>query len=336
MECVTPRRGLSLVRMSLTWRPLTLDDMPRLAETFAAAERVEPIEEHYSAEDLAEEIGTPTVDLPTASTSAWDGDKLVAYGLLRRRDAANPVHMMRAETLVHPEYRDDAIAAHLTGWFEEAGKRLHAKSHPDVPLELHAAANTKQRWLSEVLAGSGYEHARWFVDMRADLGSIPPVKPLPEEFPLVTYEDKYEAFTLRSRNETFADHWGSTEQSPEAWRHLVVGGKDFQPDLSFLLLSPERDRVVAMVLSAFFASDAAATGVKDLYVSHVATDAALRGRGIAGALLGHTIVEAKAKGFQRASLNVDQDNTHRALGVYERVGFSEHQRWAGYVKSIVN
>ncbi|ANN19185.1 acetyltransferase [Amycolatopsis orientalis] len=320
--------------MSLTWRPLTMDDMPRLAETFAEAERVEPIDEHYSAEDLAEEISSPNVDLPTATISAWDGDKLVAYGLLRRRDAANPAHMVRVETLVHPGYRDDAIAARLTGWFEEAGKRIHAKSFPDAPLELHAAANTSQRWLSGVLVASGYEHARWFVDMRADLASIPPVEPLPEEFPLVTYEDKYEELTLRSRNETFADHWGSTAQSPEAWRHLVVGAKDFQPDLSFLLLSPDRDKVVAMVLSAFFASDEAATGVKDLYVSHVATDAGLRGRGIAGALLGHTLVQAKAKGFQRASLNVDQDNTHRALGVYERVGFSEHQRWAGYVKPV--
>ncbi|WP_037313856.1 GNAT family N-acetyltransferase [Amycolatopsis orientalis] len=320
--------------MSLTWRPLTMDDMPRLAETFAEAERVEPIDEHYSAEDLAEEISSPNVDLPTATISAWDGGTLVAYGLLRRRDAANPAHMVRVETLVHPGYRDDAIAARLTGWFEEAGKRIHAKSFPDAPLELHAAANTKQRWLSGVLVASGYEHARWFVDMRADLASIPPVEPLPEEFPLVTYEDKYEELTLRSRNETFADHWGSTAQSPEAWRHLVVGAKDFQPDLSFLLLSPDRDKVVAMVLSAFFASDEAATGVKDLYVSHVATDAGLRGRGIAGALLGHTLVKAKAKGFQRASLNVDQDNTHRALGVYERVGFSEHQRWAGYVKPV--
>ncbi len=320
--------------MSLTWRPLTLDDTPRLADTFAAAELVEPIDEHYSAEDLAEEISSPNIDLPTASTSAWDGDTLVAYGVLRRRDAANPAHMVRVETLVHPGYRDDAIAAHLTAWFEETGKEIHAKSFPDAPLELHASTNTRQRWLTDVLVDAGYGHARWFVDMRADLASIPPAKPLPEEFPLVAYEEEYEAMTLRSRNETFEGHWGSTEQSPEAWRHRVVGAKDFQPELSFLLLSPERDRVVAMVLSAFFASDAAATGVKDLYVSHVATDAALRGRGIAGALLGHALVQAEAKGFQRASLNVDQDNSHRALGVYERVGFSEHQRWAGYVKPI--
>ncbi|MFC3456572.1 GNAT family N-acetyltransferase [Amycolatopsis speibonae] len=320
--------------MSLIWRPLTMEDMPRLAETFAAAERVEPIGEHYNAEDLAEEIGSPNVDLPTATTSAWDGDKLAAYGLLRRRDAANPAHMVRVETLVHPEYRDDAIAAQLIDWFEKTGKEVHAKSFPDAPLELHAAATTKQRWLSDVLVDAGYEHARWFVDMRADLAAIPPAEPLPEEFPLVAYEEKYEEFTLRSRNETFADHWGSTAQSPEAWRHLVVGGKDFQPDLSFLLLSPARDRVIAMVLTAYFASDEAVTGVKELYASHVATDASLRGRGIAGALLGHTLVQAKAKGFQRASLNVDQDNSHRALGVYERVGFSEHQRWAGYVKPV--
>ncbi|WP_410661144.1 GNAT family N-acetyltransferase [Amycolatopsis sp. lyj-112] len=320
--------------MSLTWRPLTLDDMPRLAETFAAAERVEPIDEHYNAEDLAEEISSPNVDLPTATTSAWDGETLVAYGLLRRRDAASPAHMVRVETVVHPEYRDDAIAAHLVEWFEEAGKEVHAKSFPDAPLELHAAANTKQRWLTDVLVKAGYGHARWFVDMRADLASVPPAAPLPEEFPLVGYDEKYEDLTLQARNETFADHWGSTAQSMEAWRHLVVRAKDFRPDLSFLLLSPEKDKVVALVLSTFFASDAAVTGVNDLYVSHVATVSSLRGRGIAGALLGYTLEQAKAKGFQRSSLNVDQDNSHRALGVYERVGYAEHQRWGGYVKPL--
>lgn len=334
MECVTARRGLSLVRMSLTWRPLSLDDMPQLAELYAAAELVEPIDEHYSAEDLAEEVSTPNLELPLATTSAWHGDRMVAYGLLRRRDAADPVHMMRIETLVHPEYRDEAIARHLVEWFEDAGKRVHAKSFPDAPLELHGAATTNQRWLTDVFLNSGYEHARWYVDMRADLASLPPAKPLPEEFPLVGYEDKYEALTLRARNEAFADHFGSTAQSPEAWRHLVVGSKDFRADLSFLLLDPVRDKVVAMVLSMFFASDAAVTGVNDLYVHYVATEASLRGRGIAGALLLYTLVQAKAAGFQRSSLNVDQDNSHRALGLYERCGYTEHQRWGGYVKPI--
>ncbi len=320
--------------MSLTWQPLAADDMQQLAEVFAAAEVLEPIDEHYSAEDLAEEIISPNIDLATATTSAWDGDRLVAYALVRRRDEANPTHMVRAETTVHPDYRDEAIGRHLFGWIEEAAKRVHAEFFPDAPLELHAAAGTTQRWLTDAIETAGYEQVRWFVDMRADLASLPPAKPLPAEYHLVEYDEKYEELTLEARNETFAGHWGSTAQSLEAWRHLIVAAKDFQPDLSFLLLTPAHDKVVAMVLTAYFASDAAVTGVDDLYVSHVSTDERLRGRGIAGALLGHTLVKAKAKGFQRSSLNVDLDNSHRALGIYERCGYAEHQRWAGFVKPI--
>ncbi|HEV7979534.1 GNAT family N-acetyltransferase [Amycolatopsis sp.] len=320
--------------MELTWRPLSLDDTEQLAGVFAAAEAVDPTCEHYSAEDLREDFDAPTIDLADSSTAIWDGEKLVGYALVRPREAANPAHMIRIEAVVHPGYRDDTVGAHLVDWFERTGKLVHARTFPDAPLELHAHAHESQRWYLEVMEKGGFHTARTFLEMRADLAKLPPAQPLPEEFPLVGFEQKYDELTRVARNDTFGDHWGSTELSPEMWRHLVTGSKDFRPDLSFLLLSPSRDEVVAFVTSEFFKSDAEVTGIRDCFVDYVGTRASVRGRGVATALLGHTLAKAKEAGFQRSSLSVDLENVNGALGIYERCGYVVAERWSGLVRAF--
>ncbi|MCU1687573.1 MAG: acetyltransferase [Amycolatopsis sp.] len=320
--------------MDLLWRPLTFDDMAALAEMYATAEVVDPTGEHYSAEDLAEELSAPGIDLASASTSAWDGERLVAYAYPVVRAAADPVHLLRSDALVHPDYRDEAIGTHLIEWLVQSAKAVHERAFPSAPLELHAGAYDSQQWYTGVLQAAGFEVSRTFADMRADLADLPPAQPLPSEYPLVRYEQKYEELMRQARNDTFSRHWGSTVQSPEGWRHLITGSKDFVPELTFLLLSEAKDEVLAFVQSSFYASDAAATGVRELHIGHVGTRDALRGRGVATALLGYTLAEGKAAGYERASLSVDVENAGGALGIYERCGFHVAQRTFVYIKPL--
>jgi mycothiol synthase len=191
-----------------------------------------------------------------------------------------------------------------------------------------------QQWYTGVLRAAGFHVDRTFVDMRADLEELPPVRPLPPEYPLVRFEQKYGELLRLARNDTFAVHWGSTVQTPESWRHSVTGSKDFVPELTFLLLSPARDEVVAFVQSSFYASDTVATGVRELYIGHVGTRDTVRGRGVATALLGHTLAEAKALGYERSSLSVDVGNANGALGIYERCGYHVSQRTFVHVVAL--
>ncbi|WP_410623256.1 GNAT family N-acetyltransferase [Amycolatopsis sp. cmx-8-4] len=318
--------------MDLTWRPLTLDDDAALARLYAAAEEVDRTGEHFSTEDLREELEGPNIDLATASTGAWADDRLVGYGLVRRRDAANPVHMIRLQSVVHPDHRDDAVGAHLVEWFTRTSSAVHERAFPGAPLELHHGSHQNERWIAGVLAAAGYEHQRTMVDMRVGLADLPPQPPLPDGVEPVPFDFEYDLATLDARNDTFGDHWGSTAYEPDAWRHLVTGSKDFRPDLSFLVLDGEK--VLAFVLSHFYASEAEATGIREHYATWVGTRDALRGRGVASGLLGHTVLAAKAAGFERSALNVDVDNAHRALGVYERCGFRVEDEWHVYVRPV--
>ena len=167
------------------------------------------------------------------------------------------------------------------------------------------------------------------VTMRVSLTNLPPQPPLPADIEPVPFAPEHGLPTLAARNDTFADHWDSTDYSPEAWRHRVTDSKDFRPDLSFVALSPTGE-VQAFVLSHFFAADAAA-GVREQYISWIGTRKALRGQGIGSGLLGHALQAGRAAGFDQAVLGVDVDNVTRALSVYERNGFRTADEWHAYV-----
>ncbi|MET8851794.1 GNAT family N-acetyltransferase [Amycolatopsis sp. NPDC004625] len=317
--------------MDLTWRPLTLADVEALARLYSAAEEVDRTGEHFSPEDLREELEGPNIDLPRATVGAWAGDRLVGYGLARRRDAADPVHMIRLQSVVHPQHRTDAVGRHLAEWFARTSREVHERTFPGAPLELHHSSHENERWIAGVLARAGYRHRRTMVNMRVGLADLPPQPPLSDGYEAVPFAFEYDLAVLDARNDTFADHWGSTVYEPDAWRHLVTGSKDFRPDLSFLIV--EDDKVLAFVLSHHYESETEATGIREHYATWVGTRGALRGRGVASGLLGHTLRAAKDAGFDRSALNVDVDNAHRALGVYERCGYRVDDEWHVWVLS---
>ncbi|WP_406642651.1 GNAT family N-acetyltransferase [Amycolatopsis sp. WGS_07] len=317
--------------MELTWRPLTLADVGEVTRLCTAAEETDRTGEHWDEDDVRQEMSGPSVDLPGASIGAWDGSRLVSYALVIARDAAEPVHQPHVAALTDPEYRIDEVASVLTEWLVRTARSVHARHFPDAKLELHAGAHENETWYRSLLERGGFKQERTFVEMRADLSALPPAPPLPDDLVLAACEERYDALVLDARNASFAGHWGSTWLSADEWAHRFRDRKDFVPDLSFLLLSPERDRVLAFVMSSFYEADALATGVRELHVNYVGTRTEARGRGLASALLAHTLDAGRAAGYERSSLSVDVDNTHRALAVYERCGYRTAERNYGYV-----
>ncbi|GAA4662066.1 GNAT family N-acetyltransferase [Amycolatopsis dongchuanensis] len=319
--------------MDEIWRPLTAGDAEPVAGLLRAAEAVEPTHEHHSVEDVREELTAPNVRLRDGSTSVWSGERLLGYAMAVPRVEANPEHRMRVELQLHPDHRESGLGERLVGWLLRTGPQLHAQTFPDADLELHGRAHENQRWYARLLEANGFARLRSFATMRMDLGEQPVPRPLPGELRLAGYAPEHDEAIRDALNDTFAGHWGMTAYSPELFRHRVTGSPAFRPETSFLLLG-EHGEVAAFVLSAFYESDAAATGVRELLVSYVGTRGELRGRGIATALLTHTVTVAREQGYERATLGVDESNAHNALGVYQRVGFEVTDRAYAYVRPV--
>jgi ribosomal protein S18 acetylase RimI-like enzyme len=139
------------------------------------------------------------------------------------------------------------------------------------------------------------------------------------------------ADALLVKNESFRDHWGSTESSPESWAHNT-GSSAFRPALSFLAYGAGQP--LGVLLSFEFDAETIATGRRDLYIQTVGTRRAGRGRGIATALLGRALRAAAAGGFGTASLEVDADSPTGAVRLYERAGFAIRSTSVSMAKAL--
>ena len=92
--------------------------------------------------------------------------------------------------------------------------------------------------------------------------------------------------------------------------------KSFRPRHSFVA---ETDgRIVGYLLTAEFEGETQARGYPTGYVSRIGTVRAARGRGIADALLAHTMADLAAHGYPFADLAVDADSPTGAGRLYEQ------------------
>jgi ribosomal protein S18 acetylase RimI-like enzyme len=78
-----------------------------------------------------------------------------------------------------------------------------------------------------------------------------------------------------------------------------------------------------------------ATGRLDLYIPTVGTRRIGRKRGIASALLMHTMHAARAAGFVNVTLDVDSDSQTGAVGLYERAGFVVQDTFVTQTKQLI-
>lgn len=299
---------------------MTPADAGRWAELLAACEEVDRIGESYDEGDCAEELADPDLDLPVDSLLVLDGDRTVAALAMPLR--AGGFRRLIADGAVHPEYRGRGIGTALV----EVARRRAAERDATVMMWVDEA-------LPHVVAlaeGSGLTPVRWWSDLRRDLAEPVAPAPLPAGLTAVplgrTYDHVHWDERLRTaHNAAFADHWGSTELTAEAWRHHETGSRNFRPEFSVAACTAS-GAVGGYVITFEFTADTERTGVRELHVATVGTVREWRGRGVAGALLAHALAAGAAAGYERSSLTVDSANPTGALGVYARAGYTLNRR----------
>jgi len=319
--------------MTLRWAPLTEADAGAWAELCAQAETVDKTGENYDAEDLAEELADPLVDLEPGTLAGWDGDVLAAVGVLRHRAAANPVNRVNFDGVVHPAYRRQGLGTRLVAWAAEVAPGLSRARFPEAPVELHVSVHDYNQVKAGLLTAAGFEPQRWFFKMDRALEAEEPAAVAPDGVRIERFDHaRHDEAALAVRNESFADHWGTSPQTMESWRRWYTGSRAFVPQLSFVAMAGEE--MAAFLLTQFYAADEAATGRKEAWISTIGTLRAYRRRGLASALITACLHAAAENGYDRAALGVDADNPTGALGVYERAGFRVESRHTAYVRTF--
>ncbi|MFI6485374.1 GNAT family N-acetyltransferase [Nonomuraea sp. NPDC050663] len=95
---------------------------------------------------------------------------------------------------------------------------------------------------------------------------------------------------------------------------------------------PDGQGVVGIVMAQ---EHTAPNGSPYVWIAIVGTLAGWRGRGVAGALLGHALRFYRQQGYATVELGVDADNGTGAVRVYEKAGFHATNRGSVYVRKII-
>jgi mycothiol synthase len=312
-------------------RPLAPGDTGEWAALLTAIETVDGSGEHSSEQDLREAFGRPSQDFASASIGIFHGRTMVGYGVLTRRSAADPAHDMRYEGGVHPSYRGRGLGGDLLDWAEKAAVLLHDDCFPGRPLSLSSGCLSTNTAAVALHERRGYEPARWFYDMVRDLSAPITRAAAPPGVQIAGYTPDMTEHARLVRNESFRDHWGSTETSAEDWAHFLASGS-FRPRFSFLAY--QGSEPLGMLISHEHEAATAVTGRRELYIALVGTRAAGRKRGIATALLNTAMSAARADSYGQAALGVDVDSLTGAVRLYERVGFTVAHTWTAYRKQL--
>ena len=317
--------------MSLAWRPLTPDDAADWAALWTAIEDADGSEEYLSEQDLREEFAKPGRDYPRGSMAIYDGGTMAGFGMLTCYGSADPVHDMRHSGGVHPAYRGRGLGGELLAWAERTAVPLHQDRHPGRPLALSSGCLSRNAGAVALHEARGYRPLRWFHSMFRDLSAPLPQLAVPAGVRLVGYTPDMAEHARLVRNESFRDHWGSTQTSADGWTHFLAHGA-FRPGLSFLAY--EGPEPLGMLISHEYDAYRDQTGLRDLHIAIVGTRAEGRKRGIATALLATALSAARAEHYDQASLRVDAESLTGAVRLYERVGFTVDNTWTAYQKHL--
>ena len=217
----------------LDWRPIERTDAAAWSAMLIEIQHADRDWEFLTEQDLLDEFGHPDHDFPRGSMGVFSGGAMAAFGTVTVRSAADPVHDMRYWGGVHPDWRQRGLGGMLLDWAEDAAVRLHQEHFPGRPLSLSGSSLQHNPDAAALYAAHGYKPVRWFQVMSRDLKAPLPDAPLAPDVRVVPFSPEVSEDTRLIRNEAFADHWGSTETSAQAWAHHVTGGT-FRPGFSFV------------------------------------------------------------------------------------------------------
>ncbi len=307
---------------TLIWRALTTEDASALTRAYAAVEAVDHTGEHYSEQDVRDELEDESIDLrrDTLAARAPDG-KLVAFAWVHGSVEVHDLDRIDAEGAVVPAARCRGLGRRLLEWAEERAAGLHTERHPDIPGAVCVDVHENNLGKRALVQAAGYKATRWWYKMARNLeDALPDVPSTPPGLTLAPYTADRDEAVRQAHREAFAGHWGATPPDEQQWWQRYTGAHTFRPDVSWLVL--DGDEVAAYLLTSFWEADAAATGVCEAYVGHLGVRPAWRRRGLGGLLLATALKSYRAAGYERSVLTVDTGNTTGALGLYERAGYA--------------
>jgi mycothiol synthase len=296
-------------------RPPREDDFEAILEAHNAGGRAAYGEDEYSAAELRTWLSSPKVDWERDIRVADAGGEIVGYVDVDPL-GSDPVRWWTS-VKVHPAADTDAVMSALIGWAEERAEAGILRAWTPSAIE----------GIGPALERLGLRACRHSYRMAIEFSGEPDPPAWPAGISVRTLREDEGRIVYDAFVETWRDTWEPEEEPFEEWNHWTIGREGFDPSLWFLAYESEEIAGFSLCRPSETRTD---TGVVNL----LGVRRPWRRRGLGEALLRHSFVEFRRRGFPRVILGVDADSPTGAPRLYERVGMRVARRIDFYEKEL--
>ncbi|MEU3276078.1 GNAT family N-acetyltransferase [Streptomyces antibioticus] len=297
--------------MSYVLRPAGLADAPAVTALLNEIDVIEIGRPETDLHTVEADLKHPETDLDRDSWLAFDGDRLVAYGLLWDESGGERIDI---DHYVLPDRQDTGLAV-LKAMEDRALEKARENGAERAVVHLHL--NVRPTLDTSLLGERGWSAVRRYhvlrraVDAAADPTPEQPagvrLRPCADETDRRRVHELYQA--------SFADHFDFQPRAYEPWLHDLDAGK---LDWSLVWIAETDDLGDVGFLMA--RDDREAMG----WIRGIGVLRPARGRGLAGLLLRHAFAVFAARGRDVVGLGVDTSNATGAPRLYARHGMTVH------------
>ena len=312
--------------------PRGRDDYRPMSEVYAAAARVDGLDEVVTEADMANFIENPVGRDPAHDVVVAEVDgRLIAYAWISHRleNEGDEVHLHRG--YVHPDWRRRGVGAALLRHLWRRAETVRLASEPTAPRVLHTFALESEAGAHALAQRAGYQSTRYFFSMARRLADPIPERILPDGVEVRPARPEHRRPIWEAQREAFQDHWGYFPWPEEAYQRFLQFP---HYDLSLWQVAWQGEQVVGAVLNYINAAENQEFGRRRGYTEDIFVRRPWRRRGVASALIGRSLYALRARGMEEAVLGVDAENRTGALRVYESLGFQVAKQWTHYRRAL--
>lgn len=313
MHTPTTRAGLDV-----SWSPATTADAAGLSDLFNSIGEYDETPERLSAESMLHELEAYFLPIEERTVVGRNGEGLVvAYGTVFHRPADGSEHRVHLNLYVGPQNRDAGLEDAIADWAVATATDVLQAQQADRKY-LCASFYEKQEETAQRYAARGFEPVKYWWEMERYLAEE--IASVPEEgFAVVPWEVDHAEPARLVYNAAFADHWGSAPMDSPTWSRLVLDSPGFRHNYSYVAVAD--GEVVGYAANEAYPEDWEAAGRSEVWIGGLGVVRGWRKRGVATALLAHSMVAMKGDGIDAAMIGVDSASPTDAQHLYHGVGF---------------
>lgn len=317
--------------MSVAVRKYRDSDLEAIVDLINEADAVDHLDESTDASALRELLHRPDFDPYNDAFVVLEEDgRVVGHARLDLKNAPRQSRFY-AHTVVHPDWRDEAIEELLLEqlWSTARERRRSLGSKP-VQFRTYCVSHQGER--ISLYESFGLRPVRYDLHMVCHPLDNLPAPALPPGVMVRPYfrgEDDESA--LEVVNAAFADVMDFAAVTLQDLRHWM-GSLSFRDHLSFVALDAQE--MVGLCLCTVGEGRANRLGRRDGTIDSFCVRREYRRRGLGLALLLTSLQAFKRAGLESATLDADTENPTEAIHLYKRAGFREAWRWVTHGKEM--